>query len=75
MATGLEPCVIGRKVKYYRYLNKMSQHTLSQLAGIPQGYISRLENGHTQNIYLTHGYALAKGLGVTVEDLMTEDED
>jgi hypothetical protein len=39
---------------------------------MPQGYISRMETGYQQDIYLSNAHALAQALGVTLEEMLTD---
>lgn len=68
----IEISTLGRNIYFYRMLQNLSQHELTLRSGVPQGSISELETGKTQDIYLTRGHAIAKGLGVTVEDLLSD---
>ena len=55
---------------YYRQLKGFTQEELAKKSGVRQNYISRIENGHTQEIYFSRGLALAKALGITAEKLL-----
>lgn len=63
---------IGRNLLYYRKLRGMTQVQLSDLSGVRQNYISRIENGFTRGIHISRGVALAKALGITAEELISE---
>lgn len=68
--------VIGTYIKKTRRKQKLSMDALSKRAGISSSQISLIERGrHTKNgkplsITLTSLEMIAKGLGMTVEDLL-----
>lgn len=69
----MEP--IGQVIKRLRLAKGMSQAKLAELSGLESSYISRLEAGkRPKSITLYTARALAKGLGVSPEELMKTDE-
>lgn len=69
------PSVLGRNIRYYRRLAGLSQFRLALRGGLPQQYISRLENGWQKDCSFSLGVAIAQAIGVPPEDLLRERED
>lgn len=57
-----------------RHRAKLSQHQLSELAGVTQPYISRLESGDRSTARVPYVRALAGALGVEAEQLIHVDQ-
>lgn len=71
--------IIGEKVRFYRKNKKMSQRELSiklELMGVYvcRGSISRIEDG-SRTVTDIEIYALAKSLGVSINDLFSNISD
>lgn len=60
---------------YIRERSGYSQRKLSMLSGVPQPIISDIENGKTKSPTVDTAIKLAKALGCTVEDLVSEHYD
>lgn len=60
---------------YIRERAGYSQRKLSVLSGVPQPIISDIENGKTKSPTVDTAIKLAKALGCTVEDLVSEHND
>lgn len=70
--------IIGERVRFYRKSRKMSQRELSiklELMGVYvcRGSISRIEDG-SRTVTDIEIYALAKALGVSINDLFFDFE-
>ncbi|WP_089721105.1 helix-turn-helix domain-containing protein [Candidatus Entotheonella palauensis] len=68
---------IGERIKVARRNRSLTQDQLWDISGVPQGSISRLERGQYDDIMLKTLIRLAKGLEVSLEELIfgnTEDE-
>ncbi|ETX03767.1 MAG: hypothetical protein ETSY1_46200 (plasmid) [Candidatus Entotheonella factor] len=68
---------IGERIKSARRNRNLTQDQLWDISGVPQGSISRLERGQYDDIMLKTLIRLAKGLEVSLEELIfgsTEDE-
>lgn len=66
-------CVGGVKmlnIRKYRKIKNMSQQELAKLAGIDQTYISKLENGTSNNPTFGTIEKIAKALDIAVNDLL-----
>lgn len=50
----------------------LTQLQLSEMSGVPQGSISRFDNNSRHEA--AHLFAIARALGITVEDLFTVEE-
>lgn len=61
---------LGQKVKTIRKRRGLTQVELAAKAGLTQGYITQLENGVRTNPSFDIVQRLAKGLKVTVADLV-----
>lgn len=70
--------IIGERVKYYRKSKRMSQRELSiklELMGVYvcRGSISRIEDG-SRTVTDIEIYAIAKALGILINDLFSDVE-
>jgi transcriptional regulator with XRE-family HTH domain len=68
---------IGERIKVARRNRNLTQDQLWDISGVPQGSISRLERGQYEDIMLKTLIRLAKGLEISLEELIfgnTEDE-
>jgi transcriptional regulator with XRE-family HTH domain len=63
---------IGRKIKYIRKNKGFSQKELAQKSGVSQAYISAIEN-NVKNISLKTLKEICKGLGISVSEILSED--
>ena len=63
--------IFGRRVKYYRSRQKMSQEILAERSGLHPTYIGQVERGE-KNCTLETAEKIADGLGVTLKDLLFE---
>ena len=71
--------IVGERVRFYRKKKKMSQRVLSiklELLGVYvcRGSISRIEDG-SRTVTDIEIYALAKALGVSINDLFNDVEN
>jgi transcriptional regulator with XRE-family HTH domain len=64
----------GKKVRYYRRINKLSQEKLAEIVGVDYTYISSIERGH-RNVSGINIMRLAKALKVQVGDLFPDVRD
>lgn len=67
--------LVGQKIKALRNNRKLTQDQLWDISGIPQGTISRLERGLSEDIMLSTLLRLSDGLGVEVEELVKRERD
>jgi transcriptional regulator with XRE-family HTH domain len=68
---------IGERIKVARRNRNLTQDQLWDISGVPQGSISRLERGQYEDIMLKTLIRLAKGLEISLEELIfgnAEDE-
>lgn len=66
---------LGNKVRNRRYELGLTQEELSQRTGLSTGHISDIENGHRKQIQTKTIKRLAKGLGMTLEQVLGGDEE
>ena len=57
------------KIWYFRRARKLTLQRLSQKTGISPSTLNRIENGETNDIFLTHAVAIANALQTNVYDL------
>jgi len=62
--------MIALNIKKYRKKKGISQDKLSKLAGVTYNTIIKIESGATKNPRVETLRLIAKGLGVTVDDLL-----
>jgi len=62
--------MIAQNIKKYRKKKGISQDKLSKLAGITYNTIIKIESGATSNPRVDTLRLIAKGLGVSVDDLL-----
>lgn len=60
------------EVATYRKKEGISQNKLAKLAGVPQSVINDIEKGKTKAPRVDTMAAIARVLGVTVDDLISE---
>ncbi len=65
-----EISIIAKNIKKYRAKLGISQDKLSKLAGITLHTITKIESGSTPNPTIETMAKIAKGLGVSIDDLM-----
>ncbi|MFE4201991.1 helix-turn-helix domain-containing protein [Aneurinibacillus aneurinilyticus] len=66
---------LGNKIKALRLQKKLTQADLSKLAQVAQSVISDIENNkRKQGISVIYVQRLAKAIGVTVAELLDEEE-
>ena len=65
-----EISIIAKNIKKYRAKMDISQDKLSKLAGITLHTITKIESGSTPNPTIETMAKIAKGLGVSIDDLM-----
>ena len=68
-----EPGALGRNVKRLREGLGWSQSELARRSGVSQGFVSRLESGESTQALVGAVQALARALGVTVDELLREE--
>jgi len=61
---------ISSTIKYLREQAELSQTQLAQKADVSVAFISKLEGGHYRTVSLDNCQHLAKGLGLTLKDLL-----
>ena len=61
---------IAKNIKKYRAKQGISQDKLSKLAGITLHTITKIESGATLNPTIETMAKIARGLGVSIDDLM-----
>lgn len=61
---------IAKNIKKYREKLGISQDKLSKLADIGYNVIIKIESGATPNLTIETMAKMAKGLGVSIDDLM-----
>lgn len=57
-----------------RMKSGMSQNQLAKLSGVPQSVICDIESGKTRNPRIDTLQAIAKVLGITVDELVSEEQ-
>jgi len=62
--------VIGKIVKYFRYINDISIKELSDITGVSVTYISEIEKGKKNNISIDILTKLSKGFNISSSILM-----
>jgi len=67
--------VIGKIIKYFRYINDISIKKLSDKTGISVTYITELEKGNKNNISIDILIKLSKGFNISSSSLMKIIED
>lgn len=65
-----EISIIAKNIKRYRAKLGISQDKLSKLAGITLHTITKIESGATPDPRIETMAKIAKGLGVSIDDLM-----
>lgn len=75
-SSGVVP-VDGKKVRYYRdhggYGGSMTQYTLAKRTHLSRSFIADIEQGRRQPRRLA-AQAIAEALGVTIDDLLVDDQ-
>jgi len=61
--------VFARNLRRARRLKEMTQESLALDAGVPRGYLSRVERGSI-NISMDNADALSRAIGVPLHDLV-----
>lgn len=61
--------MFGRRVKQLRLKKGLTQSELAGQCGLTRVFMSQIENGHVKSIMVSTALALAKALGVSVEEL------
>jgi len=64
---------LGERVVYFRKAQNLSQDQVAEKAGIKQTDVSRIEVGTTEEPGVRLAAKIAYGLGVSVEDLLSND--
>ena len=62
---------LGKRIRYFREKNGLSQYDFSDKTGISRSYISRIESGES-SLSLDYLVLIAKGLNVSIEELLKE---
>lgn len=60
--------VFGRRIRELRVKNNLSQEKFALSIGMDRTYLASVENGK-RNISLENIYKIARGFGITVEEL------
>ena len=58
---------------YYKKLRKMTNKTLAEATGLPEGTISRIASGQTKEPTVKTLRLLAQALNCTIDDLQTDE--
>ncbi len=69
-----DPGVLGRSVARLRAARGWSQSELARRSGVSQTFISSLEGGRRGKATTDTAGALARALGVTVDELLREGD-
>lgn len=70
-----EEYILGQNIRKYRIQKGWSQKQLSDAVNIDRAEISRIENGERGAMSCTMLRRFAKALGVSMDELMGEDEE
>lgn len=70
-----EEYILGQNIRKYRLQKGWSQKQLSDAVNIDRAEISRIENGERGAMSCTMLRRFAKALGVSMDELMGEDEE
>lgn len=70
-----EEYILGQNIRKYRIQKDWSQKQLSDAVNIDRAEISRIENGERGAMSCTMLRRFAKALGVSMDELMGEDEE
>lgn len=70
-----EEYILGQNIRKYRIQKGWSQKQLSDAVNIDRAEISRIENGERGAMSCTLLRRFAKALGVSMDELMGEDEE
>lgn len=70
-----EKYILGQNIRKYRIQKGWSQKQLSDAVNIDRAEISRIENGERGAMSCTMLRRFAKALGVSMDELMGEDEE
>jgi transcriptional regulator with XRE-family HTH domain len=68
-----DPKSLGRNVARLREAQGWSQSELARRSGVSQAFISSLEGGRRTKASTDTALALARALGVTVDELLREE--
>jgi transcriptional regulator with XRE-family HTH domain len=60
--------MLGKKIRLYRKLNRLTQEKLAEKAELAPSYVSDVERGHV-NISVDAVQRIAKALGINIRDL------
>jgi len=66
--------MLGQNIKRYRLFAGLDQTVLAKRAGMSAQAISKIERG-IENVALDNLIAIAKALGVTLEELVCQDQE
>ena len=61
--------LLGKRIKYFRSIKKMTQEDLADEADINVSYLAKIENGYI-NTSVRYLIRLSKGLGIKAKDLI-----
>ncbi len=65
---------LGRKIRKLRKEQNLTQGELATRSGVGDKYLQDLEGKHPRNANLLTLQKLAKGLGISIEELMRFDD-
>ncbi|MDX6577834.1 MAG: hypothetical protein QOE96_3787 [Blastocatellia bacterium] len=65
--------LVGKRIKHYRELLRLSQQDLADLAALNRSYIGGVERGE-RNLGIDNLHKIATGLGIETWKLLKEDE-
>ena len=69
-----QPSILGENIRHYREEAERTQKWLAGKIGVAPRIISRIETGLTRTMFVEQAVDIARALGVTVEDLVTNRE-
>jgi transcriptional regulator with XRE-family HTH domain len=75
MAQKRGPSALGRRLRGLREAQGLSQQALAGAAGLSISVVTQLEQGLKGDPRLSTAAALARALGVTVDDLLAGQDD
>ena len=67
-----DPSALGRNLKRLREAAGLSQNALAKRSGVSQGFVNNLEVGQRVRATTDTALALARALGVTVDELLRD---
>ncbi|MGN9135192.1 helix-turn-helix domain-containing protein [Clostridium sp. HCP1S3_B4] len=66
--------LVGKRIKYLRELNNLSQEEFAMKSGITRAYLGQIERGE-KNPTITIVSKICNALGITLEDFFSSDDN